>query len=74
MPHSPERRAYLTNWANEHRAMLRALSDKALKKLRPTVYTIVEVHSRKIEQEIKKGLRLPRRGLPRGVPRKSPGA
>lgn len=60
MPHSPERQAYLTTWAREHREKLRALPLAKLKKLTPTVYTIAELHRRRLELEVKKGKRLPR--------------
>jgi hypothetical protein len=59
MPHSPQRRRYLTNWAKQHRERLRALPLRALKKLTPTVYTIAEIHRRARMQEVACGKRLP---------------
>ena len=49
MAHSAERPKYLTDWARQHRARLPALPLTALKKLRPTVYTIQKLHRHRVE-------------------------
>jgi hypothetical protein len=60
MAHTPKRREYLTNWSRQHRAKLKALPLDALKRLRPTVYIIQELHSRRLAKEVERGLRFPR--------------